>query len=105
MTNHPNRGLAAKVVTQLLRYETDGSNPPDGRRVISDKRMTLEVAIQRDAQRIAAERDLAHVQHPTSNQGVTQIAAIHKRLRVLPDASHLGQVIAEARRVLDMWTA
>lgn len=55
--------------------------------------------------RVAAERDLALVQHPTPNQGQAHIADINKRLRELPDASHLSRAISEAQRVLHMWTA
>lgn len=102
MTNH-RRNLAAKIVAQLLRYETDGSNPPDGRRVIRDERMALQAAMQLDAQRVAAERDLRQVSHSTSNQGQAQIADINERLDNLPDAAHLERVAAEAQRVLRMW--
>lgn len=38
---------ATNIYRALLAYETDGANPPDGRRTIRDERQTLHVRMAR----------------------------------------------------------
>ena len=42
----PTMRAALAMLQHLLDYEVDGSNPPDGRRVIRDERQTLHATIR-----------------------------------------------------------
>lgn len=80
---------ASKLYQALLSYETNGSNPPDSRRVIGTERQRLYAALGR------VKPVPAHVQSAEIRARLEQARASAQE--------HLSSVAAEAERVARMW--
>lgn len=92
---------ANQLINAMINYEMDRENPPDGRRVVRDERMALQVTLQRYQQRPQDQVLPSKV----SRQEAAQHAELVKRQNRAPSADDLSGAITEATRVLDMWRA
>ena len=85
------------LIDQLIAYETNTTNPADGRQVIRDERQAVHVATQR------VERLTRAKLRSTQPRGAALAEAELAEERTAA-IEHLNQVKAEARRTLGLWS-